>query len=370
MINIVNILSCDIGNQYFGLNFNLGETSDLLKHGYNASIINNQLVINGIEDVYYNYPAYTYNQCIYVDFNLLSTSSIIHVYKLPYSDSIGRITTIDFSAKRIKIHANWVNPFATIPTDVKNVVINIDVAANDRYTIELEELYPFVRLILRNKSKNQKQVIGHFNYNGFRGTPGFKTEPGCNIAINKFSLRTKTPSNVKVLCYGDSITENKTFSATAKWTYLLSSVLKNSCYINAKAGYKSSYIISISLYDLLNFRPDYVQILIGTNDSEFNTWLININQIISSFEATGATIVLCTLPPYASKQTYINQVNAWIRASGYNYIDYNYVLTQNNDGATWITAYDNGDGIHPSVAAQPVMYNEIVDKVGSLYGIS
>ena len=131
------------------------------------------------------------------------------------------------------------------------------------------------------------------------------------IIINQQNMK-----KIKVACLGDSITKG---TVSYKWVAQLSEEMKAFDFFNLGKNGDLAYNASLRIDEVTALQPDYVIILLGTNDVNATMTPANIKRYIKSKklpqipnkewytamleeivtaikQATNAKIVLCTLP--------------------------------------------------------------------------
>ena len=84
----------------------------------------------------------------------------------------------------------------------------------------------------------------------------------------------------------------------------------------------------------------------------------------------GATPIIPTITFRAdtdSNNDFINNANAWIRNSGYHYIDFNIVTSLNYLGTSVDSSLFQEDGIHPTNEGFEKMFKRIKIDVPNLF---
>lgn len=176
------------------------------------------------------------------------------------------------------------------------------------------------------------------------------------------------------LIIGDSITEGTILAENGEnqqngYAYRIKKELNNSVFIESRGGAGSTSAKNW-LTGYLNqiVRPKYAIVYIGTNDTAYNTWLTNIQDIISALTAINAIPILVTIAPNAGdSNAFMAQMNTWIKQSGYAYIDANAVLSLNNDGVTANPALYFSDLTHPNSLGQDALFKRAMLDVPELF---
>lgn len=282
----------------------------------------------------------------------------------------GTVAEINCSTLKLNFYADWngtANPSAN--AILKSVDIPFSFIAGREYIIELlkqvelstlriTDALTFHTVDLIYSQETDANLTG-MGVGRHWGNPGIAFFSG-SVSVSKFeyvSLVTRKPS---VLSIGDSFSEMFNLPPTmqSKWNSLLKDEIKD-VVIAGRGGATSSSILSRLDADLLSFKPRFVILLIGANDTVYNTWLTNVTTIIAKIKSTGAIPVLGTIAPRYDRMGFINQANAYIRNSGIRYVDFNLVLTANNDGVTWNPDLVQSDLVHPNALGFQVMYNRV-----------
>jgi hypothetical protein len=192
------------------------------------------------------------------------------------------------------------------------------------------------------------------------GAPGVMFRSG-KIRVREFIYGSPFPLNPRVWIGGDSFVEGDSIYANkdrrfAQQVYV---ALNGNAVISGGGGATSADLLARLPMDLGPFRPKYCLILIGTNDDNYDQWLINMKAIVSYIESKKAIPVLGTLAPRASRQTFLNRANAWILSSGYSHVDFAAALSANRDRTTWNPLFALLDGVHPNLAGHSAMLAQI-----------
>ena len=163
-----------------------------------------------------------------------------------------------------------------------------------------------------------------------------------------------------VLLFGDSYFSN----ASTRWLYYLTAEQQKNLCINGYAGESSPSAISDceTLFGLCT--PKFAVWCLGMNDgSDANDttpstqWLSNVQKFINFCAEKNIQPILATIP---SVPTINNRAkSAWVRESGYRYIDFAYAVNNGNDGS-WYDNMLSGDGVHPDVAGAKALYDRAI----------
>jgi lysophospholipase L1-like esterase len=293
-----------------------------------------------------------------------SKFSLIHKNNM-YNGVNGTIAEIDCGNKKLNLYAQW-DGTTTLPSIVKSADISFAFVGGRDYLVSLEKFAGKSTLtIIDTVTQVNSSLILDENVDlklcgAQTGSPGIMFTSG-NIIVKKFEFITPIGRTPYVAMFGDSITEgnslyNSTGGYTNRYCYKIYEALNGDVAICGKSGETSTGLLQ--RYELDYFFAQYVMVLIGTNDTEYSTWLANINTLINRINKLGATPILSTIPPRADRQDFINQANVYIRSSGYTYVDYDSALTLAHDGMTQNPDLFLGDKIHPNPAGHMAMFNQ------------
>ena len=173
---------------------------------------------------------------------------------------------------------------------------------------------------------------------------------------------------------GDSFTEAASLEDNYKKGYLflteagLGEKIASSSRGGAKSGEGLAWLRN---YYLDAYHPKYLLIEFGMNDSDYNTWLSNMKEMIALAEAHGITPILMTVPPSLNKKDALAQVKTlahrkmskWVMKSGYAYVDFERFMTKNGDRITPdVTAYLS-DGTHPTAQIHSLISKQLLSIV-------
>jgi len=132
-----------------------------------------------------------------------------------------------------------------------------------------------------------------------------------------------------------------------------------------------------SMVEIASFRslisvakPRYVVWTLGMNNADSGaineTWKSSVDEVIATCEAAGVTPILATIPNVpAGDHTY---KNAWVKASGYRYIDFATAVGAEEANSTWYTGMLAQDNLHPTALGASALMNQfILDCPESVY---
>lgn len=189
-------------------------------------------------------------------------------------------------------------------------------------------------------------------------------QPYCYSAYGSFSkykfVWSCTDLDKKIWMFGDSYMAY----SQARWPYYLEEYgYARNALINSFPGCWSSTAIT-ALNSLINYgNPKYIIWAMGMNDGSDSesapstSWANNRDLFISVCEENNIEPVFCTIPTVPTVNN--EQKNAWIRASGYRYIDFARAVNASASGV-WNTGTLSSDGVHPTVNGARALYAEFV----------
>ena len=198
----------------------------------------------------------------------------------------------------------------------------------------------------------------------FIGTPFIK-----NNGVSSISASLRYGSRIasaRIWCAGDSYWS---FNDQARIPYNLSALGASEILVVARGGESAGGILP-SLQALVESggRPSYIVWALGMNggtdsNGQVNTnWLNAVNTFLSMCSDAGITPVFCTVPTVPSASH--DAMNAWIRNSGYRYIDVAEEVEQSgtNTWRGWGTddALLSSDQVHPSHAGALQIASRII----------
>lgn len=150
----------------------------------------------------------------------------------------------------------------------------------------------------------------------------------------------------------------------ARWAYYLEEYgyAKNAL-INSFPGCWSATAVTALNNLIAHGNPDFAVWALGMNDgadsdsAPSTAWANGRDSFLAVCEANNITPIFCTIPTVPT----INheQKNAWIRSSGYRYIDFAKAVNATSDG-TWNSGMLSGDGVHPTINGARALFSEVL----------
>ena len=166
-----------------------------------------------------------------------------------------------------------------------------------------------------------------------------------------------TDLNKDIWLFGDSYLSYE----EARWAYYLNELgYDKNVLINAHPGCTSGQSIR-ALKNLIRYNaPKFIVWELGMNDGSDSTepsttWANARDELLSICEEYNIIPVFGTIPTVATVNN--EQKNAWIRSSGYRYIDFAKAVGANSSGV-WYGSMLSSDGVHPSIDGAHGLYAE------------
>lgn len=193
---------------------------------------------------------------------------------------------------------------------------------------------------------------------------------------NVFISSDYTP-HAKALIIGDSYVDGDTLIGQGgqqyKFACLLQSAIGMNDFVIAGKGGAAENVSTneYAVKEIADFAPQYVIIELGANNSDFDSYETAMEQLVAVVIKNGLVPILLTVPPVnnGGRPTFLAAANAWIRSSGYRYVDLNKAVTSDNDGLVWKTGYVMSDGTHPTVLGHQAIYDAFVRELPELFNV-
>lgn len=162
--------------------------------------------------------------------------------------------------------------------------------------------------------------------------------------------------------FGDSYTSG----SDARWPYYISQLgFSGNILINGYPGEKTD-IGYKDFIDCIKYgKPTIAVWCLGMNNGDSgainDTWKKYTEAFLDVCELFDITPVLATVPccPIADHQ----YKNAWVRASGYRYIEFANAVNVTEDSTTWFDGMLSSDNIHPTAQGAKVLASQIIVSV-------
>ena len=171
----------------------------------------------------------------------------------------------------------------------------------------------------------------------------------------------------KVWFFGDSYIG---FTSQDRWPYyLVADGLSDNGLFSGSAG-ASSASTTVALEAMLAYgTPDVAVFATGMNDGSDgdtppNLWSTRRDTFITLCEQNDITPIFCTIPTVPKVNN--EKKNAWVRASGYRYIDFAAAVGANASGE-WYAGMLSGDNVHPSAKGARALYSQILADLPEIF---
>lgn len=181
--------------------------------------------------------------------------------------------------------------------------------------------------------------------------------------------------NTKVLIVGDSYIEGSSLPENgedrdSRYAMLIKNALGGDCFINGRGGAASADMLKwFNTYLPSVCKPEYTIVSCGGNDGNYATWLANLQAIIAKIEEMGSKPILTTIGAIeagAGKNIFV-QANAWIRNSGYDYIDVNLVTSLDYNTTNLNPDLFYADKVHPNALGHEAIFKRAKVDVPYLF---
>ena len=145
---------------------------------------------------------------------------------------------------------------------------------------------------------------------------------------------------------------------------------KNVLFNGASGGTSNSTTQALST--LLNYgHPAFAVMATGMNDGSdsgddpSSSWLNNVQIFINICKTYGVIPILCTIPTVPSVNN--ENKNAWVRSSGYRYIDYAKAVGAQSNG-TWYSGMLSNDNVHPDTLGSNALFTQLITDLPEVMG--
>jgi len=288
------------------------------------------------------------------------------------------LADVDFVNSKLQLRGVWDNNVSTIPDVTNFTAIPFATVVGREYLIEFKkETVDKVTLKLTDTITGDTVEISN-TYSVSLDEHGSMLDSPCVIAVSgdftvtKMEYVSDMPTSPKLAIYGDSFIEGSTLLSLGianRYAAKLSTLLSDDCIISGRGGDSSTELKNKFDVDFMNFKPKYTMLAIGANDSSFATWLANMHVLITKVESRGSIPILVTVTKRTDvdRTAVMTAINNWILASGYKYVDANFVTTTNNDRQTQNATFFLADGIHPNVEGHDIIYKRALVDVPEVF---
>ena len=174
--------------------------------------------------------------------------------------------------------------------------------------------------------------------------------------------------NRDIWFFGDSYIS---FNAPERWPYyLVADEMSHNLLLTGPSGGNSAGAMQ-SFVDLTALaKPKFAVFATGMNDGSddgaANTnWVNNKNLFLTHCANNNIIPIFATIPTVPSVNN--NYKNAWIRESGYRYIDFAKAVGASDEGV-WYTGMLSSDNVHPTTLGAKALYDQVLTDLPEIFG--
>jgi hypothetical protein len=313
------------------------------------------------------------SKTIRADFYLSSADASIGIYNRPITFAqSGTIVKIDIVTNSITLYKNW-NGSNTFPAVQQTKTISFTLAQGVPYRLSTKVLGKDLITSIINLKTGQSDGITitggavGLPISGYAfGKAGVFKVAG-TISLDYFQEIINGTNEPRCVFYGNSITEGYLLASADVYSYRALVGLNNVGYISAQSSCKAIDVIERLNFELGIFKPKYIHILIGTNDTVQATWISNMETIHALLLSKGIIPLIGCIPANTSNTSQVTTWNAELLTKPYRFVRYDLATTVNNEGQTIDSSLFNADGVHPNAAGGLAMYNRMLLDVPELF---
>lgn len=218
-------------------------------------------------------------------------------------------------------------------------------------------------------------------YNGIRSD----TISGCSgqsyfglisghVLFNNFFISSDYNPQAKVVIMGDSFVGANTLYSVGDMSKKYAGLLQNKIgkkdfVVAGKGGEEAGYeFIKYAPKVIDKFKPKYLIIALGVNNSSFETYKSAMEYVISYAESRDVMPVLVTITPFNNdlRKSVRESVNNWVRTSGYLYVDICKAVT-NTEQSSWKSGYVMSDNIHPTAIGHKAIFDTFCNEIPEIF---
>lgn len=165
--------------------------------------------------------------------------------------------------------------------------------------------------------------------------------------------------------YGDSYISP---AHTDRWSSYLIAAGYNDFLLNAYSGRNSATALASLKQVLQSSNPKRIVWTLGMNDGDDGgvvdaSWKSCVEEVMAICQERGIELILATIPNVPTVDN--TAKNAYVRASGYRYIDFAAAVGAVSD-TTWYDGMLSSDNVHPSVQGAIALYTQAISDVPEL----
>ena len=208
---------------------------------------------------------------------------------------------------------------------------------------------------------------------GCVGQPYFGIISG-HVLFNNFFISSDYAPQAKAVIIGDSFIGCNTLCGTGdmhkKYAALLQEAIgKKDFVIVGKGGEEAGYeFIKFAPKVIDKYKPQYLIIALGVNNSLYESYKSAMEYVINYSVSRGIMPILTTITPFNNDamKSVRNEVNSWVRNSGYLYVDICKAVT-NEEQDSWKSGYVMTDNIHPTIQGHKAIYDAFIEELPELF---
>ena len=169
--------------------------------------------------------------------------------------------------------------------------------------------------------------------------------------------------NEKLFLFGDSYVS---MGDPARYPYYLVQQGYTHLLIDGWGGRNSAQALISFNNVIAKAVPKCAVWALGMNDADTSnavnaSWLTCVQSFIDTCEQNGVTPILATIP---NCPTQLNTFkNAWVKASGYRYVDFAKAVGAESAGSSWYTGMLSNDNVHPTALGAKALYARFITDV-------
>ncbi len=152
-------------------------------------------------------------------------------------------------------------------------------------------------------------------------------------------------------------------SSTARWPYYMKQDGHTDLLMSAYGGMGAASALN-QFKAYLDFEtPVYAVWCMGMNNGDYNgvinnSWLTSTQEFLRICEEKGIIPILATIPTTPKVPNEFK--NAWVKASGYRYIDFDLAVVENHSTGDWFEGWAASDLNHPAALGAVALYRQAV----------
>lgn len=163
-----------------------------------------------------------------------------------------------------------------------------------------------------------------------------------------------------VWIYGDSYLG---YATNNRWAYYLVRDGYEQL-LDGYGGRRTRYAYESLKLAITHGTPKYIFWPMGMNDPDNgavnDTWLEYTEKMLDLCKKQGIIPILATIPNVSASNHDNTYKNAWVKASGYRYVDMAAAVNAESAGATWYSGMLSEDGTHPNPTGAATLYYQVL----------